>query len=113
MNPVCLKYVLSGHTGFFSVPHHTHTHRHTHTTTHTTSHGVREKERKIEREREEKEDRDRERRDDEREDKTRQDKMKEKKTEIMMWTDAESKFTLHKRKLNKLSKIRQELIYRS
>ena len=52
----------------------------------------------------------RERREDEREDKTRQDKMKnkmkEKKTEIMMWTDAESKLAQEKAKLaNKNPKI--------
>ena len=56
--------------------------------------------------REEKEDRDRERRDDEREDKTRQDKMNEKKTEIMMWTDAESKFTQEIAKLAELKSAR-------
>ena len=48
------------------------------------------------------------------------EKMKEKKTEIMMWTDAESKFAQEKAKLSgvgreaglnmrKLTKIRQEL----
>ena len=117
--------VLCGHTGFFSVPHrtlhhdhvhnqhpHTNTHTHTqhtptthsntqHTGTHTTSHGDRDRD---------KEWRERERREDKREDKTRQDKMKEKmkekKTEIMMWTDAESKFTQEKAKLAKLKYTR-------
>ena len=88
--------VLSLHTGVFSVPHHTH--RHTHNNTHNNTHHITRRKRKKERLRgsAKKEDRDRERRDDEREDKTRQDKMKEKKTEIMMWTDAESKFTQEK-----------------
>ena len=35
--------------------------------------------------------------------KIRQDKMEEKKTEIMVWTDAESKFTQEKAKLANLN----------
>ena len=34
------------------------------------------------------------------------EKMKEKKTEIMMWTDAESKFAQVKAKLAKLKSVR-------
>ena len=88
--------------GVFSMPHHTaHTWRQSNTQ-HTPHHTKKED---IEwlRGRQEKEDRDRDRRYDEwehntRQDKTRQGKMKETKTEIMMGSDAESKFTQEKAK---------------
>ena len=98
---------LFTHGGFFSVPHHTPQHIITHTTPHTQTHTTtqndthhitrRQRQRKkTEKKRIEKEDR---------EDKTRQDKikekMKEKKTEIMVWTDAESKFAQEKAKLDR------------
>ena len=93
--------VLTLHTGFLAC----HTTRHTphHATHHTQPHTPHHTETETEKE-------DRERREDESEDKTRQDKMKEemkeKKTEIMMWTDAESKFAQEKAKLAKLKSAR-------
>ena len=93
-------------------PHTPHKHTQPHITTHTTSHGDRDRDRRQRKktEKEDRERRQRERREDEREEKTRQDKMKEKmkekKTEIMMWTDAESKFAEEKAKLAKLKSAR-------
>ena len=86
-----------------ATPHGTH-HTTPHTTyNHTQPHTPHHTETETEKE-------DRERREDESEDKTRQDKMKEemkeKKTEIMMWTDAESKFAEEKAKQAKLKSAR-------
>ena len=123
--------VLSGHTGFFSVPHRTlhhdhvhnqqpHTNKHahpthnthqqhtpTHTETHSQQHTTHRDTHHITR-------RQTETKKTEREEKTKEkirpdkmkEKMKEKKTEIMMWTDAESKFTQEKAKLAKLKYTR-------
>ena len=84
-------------------PHHTTPHTWRHSNTQHTPHHTKKEDIEWLRGRQEKEDRDRDRRYDEwehntRQDKTRQGKMKETKTEIMMWSDAERKFTQEKAK---------------